>query len=125
MGISINPGSGPVDGATEEHATDNIKCLITDVAIDADWVRVPQHDSDGRFGYVLFHRETYHYNNRCCFVRMPGIPLSQVRFMDELNQDIWDFSRLYINESSWVWKFAISSVISALAEDSDEGEDKE
>jgi hypothetical protein len=40
---------------------------------------------------------------------MPGLPVEQVRYMGESGQNIWDFPRLYVDDSSWIWEFALSS----------------
>jgi len=37
---------------------------------------------------------------------MPGLPLDLVRYTGENGQNIWNFPRLYLDDSSWVWKFA-------------------
>ena len=103
MTIIINPGSGPVDNATEEHAIENIKHFIADCGVKGiQWVRIPSADyGEGRFAFLL-------WLECCCHeIQMPGIPLERVRFMDEKNQNIWDFPRLYVDGSSWVWNFAL------------------
>ena len=103
MSIIINPGSGPVAEATEENATENMKHYITDCS-DYDWkfIRIPSEDyGEGRYAYLVWA------DNKCHEIQMPGLALSQVRFMNEDNQDIWDFPRLYVDGDSWVWAFAL------------------
>lgn len=39
-------------------------------------------------------------------VDMPSLSLEKIRYMGEKTQNIWDFPRLYVNGSSWVWKYA-------------------
>lgn len=103
MNVYINPGSGPVEGAMEEDAIENMKKFIEDTGTEhLNCLRIPEEDAEGRFGFLLWK------GTRCHFVDMPGLPLSQVRYMDENGQDIWDYPRLYIDGSSWVWKFAIT-----------------
>ncbi len=106
----INPGTAPIEGATAGHAKQNIAQLILDVGFDPEQVEVAhyaEHDDSGRFFFVL------RYNDQTCEVEMPGLDLSQVRYLDK-EQNIWDFPRLYVNDESWVWKFAIGHIKSSL-----------
>jgi hypothetical protein len=41
-------------------------------------------------------------------IQMPGLPVERVRYMGETGQNIWDFPRLYVDDSSWIWQFALS-----------------
>jgi len=101
--IIINPGTGPVANATEEHALKNIKQFIEDTKVEGiKCVRVPEEDADGRFAFLLWR------GTRCHLVDMPGAPLEKVRYTDQRNQNIWDFPRLYVDGSSWVWIFAVN-----------------
>jgi hypothetical protein len=106
MTISINPGSGPVHGATEENATANIEAFAADLrAAELNVTSCTRNPSDddgeGRFGYLLT------IGQRPVEVQMPGLPLDQVRYVDSEGQDIWDFPRMYVDGSSWVWMFAV------------------
>jgi hypothetical protein len=104
MAMIINPGSGPVHNATFEHAEANIKHYITDCKLqDVQFVHLPDQDDDGRFAFLLFDQD----NTRCHTVEMPGIPLEKVRYMSNEGQNIWDFPRLYIDGSSWIWCFGM------------------
>ena len=47
-------------------------------------------------------------DERTIEIQMPGLPVDRVRFLDEDGQNIWDFPRLYVDDSSWVWKYALS-----------------
>ena len=106
INVIINPGSGPVENACEERAIDNIKHFITDCNIkDLNWIRIPEfdynkQDGDGRFAFLIWK------NGFCHEIQMPGIPLEQVRYMFS-DQNIWDYPRLYVDNSSWVWKYAL------------------
>lgn len=42
-------------------------------------------------------------------VRMPGLPLDQVRWLGDESGSIWNFTRLLIGEdgSSWIWALAL------------------
>lgn len=106
----ICPGTGPVEGATADHAKQNILQLIIDVGFELEQIEVahyPEHDDSGRFFFEL------KYNGRTCEIKMPGLDLSQVRYLSE-EQNIWDFPRLYVDGTSLVWKFAIGQVKSSL-----------
>lgn len=101
MQFIINPGIGPVDNATEQHATTNMEHFVTDCsAKNLKFVRLTYLDDRGRFGFLLY-RDT-----RCHTIEMPGLPLEKVRYMGP-EQDIWDFPRLYVDGSSWVWCYAL------------------
>ena len=112
--IWINPGTGPVSEATEKNARANLPQLVLDASLDPEQVkvtRIAEWDDDGRYGYELA------LEGRACEVLMPGLELERVRYIDEETQDIWDFPRLYINGSSWVWMFAIDLVRDSLLAD--------
>lgn len=108
MTIAINPGSGPVDGASEDHAVTNMRTFVKDVHDHTGNLflvaRKPDLDERGRYGFVL----TLPGSDESYEVEMPGLPLEQVRWWDEDSGSIWDFPRLYVDGSSWIWKFAIA-----------------
>lgn len=108
MSVIINPGSGPVDGATEDNAIDNIKHFIADLETAPDhWLRWPELDDDGRYGFMLWKSKNGWDKFHGHYVQMPGLPLDQVRYIGS-PQNIWHFPRLYVDGSSWVWAFALS-----------------
>ena len=101
----INPGSGPVLGADEENGIRNIVQFVKDCEDQSGitgiaWCRKPENDEDGRFGFLVYYEDVRHE------VDMPGLPLENVRYLNE-TQNIWHFPRLYVDGSSWVWKFAV------------------
>lgn len=106
----INPGTGPVENSKEEYANKNIEQLVKDVDLEnISTKRLPhkdynEEDNDGRFAYQLG------YNQRNVEVQMPGWPLEKVRFLGKENQDILDFLRLYVDDSSWIWKYAVNII---------------
>jgi len=108
MTIFINPGTGPVHEATVENAAINITVFADDLrsaglAVDS-CNRVPAADyGDGRFAFQLAMAD-----GRTIEIQMPGLPVDRVRFTGDDGQNIWDFPRLYVDDSSWVWKFALS-----------------
>ena len=103
MQVVINPGSGPVEGTTEENAIENIKHFIVDNGVErVKWVRIPEMDyGKGRYAFLLWK------DIHCSEIQMPGLPLEQVRYMRTDDQDIWHFPRLYVDGGSWVWHYAL------------------
>lgn len=103
LAIVINPGTEPVAEATEEYAIENMRHFVTDCKQDGlRFVRVPELDyGEGRFAFLLWRGE------RCHEIQMPGITLNAVRFTGDVGQSAWDFPRLYVDGSSWLWKFAV------------------
>jgi len=101
--VAINPGSGPVSDTSEADATENIKHFITDNNVDGvKFIRIPDNDyGEGRYAFLLWKE------NVCHEIQMPGIPLEKVRYMGNEDQNIWNFPRLYVDGSSWVWCYAI------------------
>lgn len=106
MSITINPGSGPIEGATLEQAKANMDAFAVDLRNAGLYVtgltRREHTDDAGRFGYTLTMGD-----GRKLEILMPGLPLDQVRYIDADGQDIWDFPRLYVDGDSWVWMFAV------------------
>lgn len=103
MKLVINPGTGPCVDANEQGAVENIRHFITDLALPkCKYVRIPSEDyGDGRFAFLLW------IERRCTEIQMPGLPLHRVRFMGLPGQDVWDFPRLYVDGSSWIWSIAL------------------
>ncbi|MGW0578330.1 hypothetical protein ACWD25_20695 [Streptomyces sp. NPDC002920] len=107
MTVFINPGSGPVAEATEAHAAINITVFADDLRAAGRGVdscnRIPNADyGDGRYAFELAMAD-----GRTMEIQMPGLPVERVRYLDEDSQNIWDFPRLYVDGSSWVWKYAL------------------
>lgn len=99
--IFINPGTGPVADATEVEARKNMCQLIIDAEITGARVRRKSKlDDRGRFGFRVV------YADQSWDIEMPGLPLERVRFQPGL--DPWQFPRLYVDGSSWLWEFAVS-----------------
>lgn len=104
--VSINPGSGDVKEGNEKNAIDNIKHFITDLGNKKiKFVRVPKEDDGGRFAFLIYDYSWGKTN--VCLILMPGLFLSDVRYIANENQNIWDFPRLYVDGSSFVWKYAL------------------
>lgn len=104
MPIIINPGTGPVFDATAESAAANIVAFIADLNVGPLAIRRDEAaDSGGRFGFVLTHE-----NGRKIAVDMPGLPIDRVRYVQAPDQNIWNFPRLYVDGSSWVWRYGVN-----------------
>lgn len=107
MSIGINPGSGPLAGATEESAVTNIAAFVDDLTtrgliIDEYRRRAEADYGDGRYAFLV-----YYADGTSVEVQMPGLPLDRVRWLKSEGQDIWQFPRLYVNDGSWIWYFAL------------------
>lgn len=101
--ILINPGSGSVNTGTWEQAYENIKQFIIDCEIPIH-IESTVFSPDG--GRYLFSIKADNYDWGAD-VQMPGLPLHQVRYMAKEGQNPYDFPRLYIGGSSWLWKYAL------------------
>lgn len=111
MTIIINPGSGPVQGATYENAVANTIEFAREVGAES-WSTTGNLAEDaGRWTFTLRR------GDESAEIEMPGLPLDRVRYVGAADQSIWDFPRLYVDGSSWVWKFALGVV---WREDEDE-----
>lgn len=121
MSLIINPGSGPVADTTEANARANLAPLIKDAGLDPAEVTIEggTDDGSGRYEYTLKLGE------RSVDVDMPGLPLDKVRYIDSATQNIWDFPRLYVDGSSWVWSFATGFVHDGLTGEGDYAEEGE
>lgn len=101
----INPGTGPTDKTREAYAVDNMKHYIIDLAVPCDFVRIPSKDyGKGRYAFLVWRK------TECHEIQMPGLPLDKVRFMNDPEQNILHFPRLYVDGSSWVWVYALSGL---------------
>ena len=99
----VNPGIWVVPNATEKHARQNMAQFIADCKCGGLWYeRTPNDDpGGGRFAFAL-HRHGYDHVFQ---IDMPGWPLEQVRCQS--GDNVWEFPRLYVDGSSWLWMFAL------------------
>jgi hypothetical protein len=115
--VFVNPGTGVVSGATEQHAIANIQAFIQD-CVNRDsaltgmaFFRTPETDyGDGRYGFDLL------WQDKTVEIQMPGWELERVRFTGAEGQNILNFPRLYVDGNSWAWKFAINCTVGAFTE---------
>lgn len=100
--LFINPGTEPVKKSSVKNAINNMVHLIADSKLKGiNCVRIPEKDyGEGRYAFLIWK------DRHCLEIQMPGLPLNKVRFMGD-GQNAWDFPRLYSDDSSWLWKFAI------------------
>lgn len=118
MNIVINPGSGPVNNAIEANAADNMTVFIGNLRDAGHDVGTFTRRPDADYGQGRYAFDIAMTDGRSIEIQMPGLPVDRIRYMAEDGQDIWDYSRLYVDGSSWVWKFALSVVARALGEGS-------
>lgn len=113
--IIINPGSGPVADATLDQARENMNTFVADLMAagheSAAWSRAlhmnASQDRNGRFSFSvhMVSNGIAHEHE----ISMPGVPLDRVRWLGEESGNIWDFPRLYVDGSSWIWAFALGA----------------
>lgn len=114
MSVIINPGTGPVQDATELNAQACMAMLIDDTqSMDNAkpilcYTRDRTLDRGGRFGFRVWT------NDKVATVEMPGLPEDRVRYRSLPGQNVFHFPRLYINGSSWLWGFAVDILYSYL-----------
>lgn len=115
MIVFVNPGSGAVLDATFENAKDNMNVFVQEAFPNGRvlFERVEGNDGEGRWCYVLRRK------NRKTIVEMPGCALDKVRFANVRSQSAWNYPRLYVDGSSWLWCFAVEAVRSALKRERD------
>jgi len=102
MKIIVDPGTWPILDALEIYAICNIQHFIVDLNIpNMKFVRIPNLDHEGRYGFLIYKNSCYHE------IQMPGLPLDCVRYMDKEHQNVWNFSRIYVDGGSWLWMFAL------------------
>lgn len=99
--VVINPGSGPVQRGSRDVSKANIEKFIEDLGVTGTYVFL-RECPDGRHDYKVFAKDESHE------VSMPAIPLENVRYVGSEGQNIWDFPRLYIDGSSWIWCYALN-----------------
>lgn len=105
MSIFINPGAGNIEeNLGFEQAYKNILQFIADCEVPLLVIESEHTPSDdGRYKFTL---ELEILGTVKFEVNMPPLSLEKVRYIGEENQNIWDYPRLYVDGSSWVWKYA-------------------
>lgn len=105
--VMVNPGSGPVDGATLDHARLNMKVFLQESpAKNLKMRRYAKADREGRFGFRVYQKG----RRRPIEVGMPGLPLAEVRYMPEPDarfEDRYAFPRLAVDVGMEFWDIAL------------------
>jgi hypothetical protein len=60
-------------------------------------------------------------DQRTVLIEMPGLPLDEVRYVDDDEQNIWDFPRLYVDGGSVVWCYAVKQASRMLSGEDEDG----
>lgn len=126
--IIVNPGAGPIDEpASPEAAAHNVDALLDDLrALGYTATAEPligtladteealamggtrySTTHDGRFPFRVTVNGYRH------LVEMPGLALERVRFLGEPDQDVFAFPRLFVDGSSWLWRYAVPILVEA------------
>ena len=112
FGVIINPGTEACQDTKEKNAIENIKQFIQDCEVlGLKWKRKKKLDyGDGRYAFIVKKtRKFFSITSKTIKweIQMPGLPLKKVRYLGNPDQNIWNYPRLYVDGSSWVWKYAI------------------
>lgn len=111
MSLILNPGAGDVPGPTSYHnAALNMNAFMDDLRKAHGYTGMGVVPSDrqklsGRWSFLV-KAAVPGAPLKQWEVDMPGLPLDQVRYTGP-PQNPFDFPRLYIDGSSWLWKFAV------------------
>ena len=122
--LIINPGTEPVEGATLEHALANMEQLKRDAQLFDDVLQkhLSEKDAGGRYSFVLVLPAGAGFGgSRAVTIDMPGLPLEQVRYLAQPDQDVWDYPRLYIEGSSFLWIYVVGQLNIALMQEQECG----
>lgn len=103
--VVLNPGTWDIEDSCVEGARINMNQLVIDCNFHLTDVTIHEIQGGHRGGRFRFSVSRIGYNG--VIIDMPGCKLDSVRYMGFDYQDIWDFPRLYIDGSSYVWKYVI------------------
>lgn len=97
----INPGSGPVINSRKRQADAACRAIIRDAGLDGVRFELANEERqyEGRYIYWFIKGKMR------VEVMMPGVTLKVLR------GDLLHAPRLYIDGSSWFWKFAVGILI--------------
>lgn len=111
--IVINPGTEPIAETSPVWAEANMKVFLEECGFpEAAYCLLPDDTLWGRYGFLV------KWGQYQTIVHMPGIELEYVRFLGE-GQNAWNYPRLYVDYSSWLWCFAVSIVRMILSGEGD------
>lgn len=102
----INPGSEPVENATEEHAAANMVEFVAEFQergghLAGDPIRTTDLDEGGRFGWLLPL-----VGGGASEILMPGVELTRLR--DDLTAQA---PCVRVNGLMWWWRDAVGSAV--------------
>lgn len=110
--LIINPGTEPVDGATEDNARTAVRLLVEDIAAtgaDTAWTDETMTDQGGgRWSTTIT------VGGRPHEIEMPGCDPACTR-----EGRPWYSPRLYVDGSSWLWPYALDVLLSSDETDED------
>lgn len=109
MSIIISPGA---DWVVPEHSPEAAAANVVEFvrqleARDHAVTHAPVVGPDSFDGQCRY-RFTVTVDGKPHEVDMPGLALEEVAFTGAEGQSIWDFPRLYVDGSSWIWKYALN-----------------
>jgi hypothetical protein len=109
--VLMNPGTGPVGGqSTARDARRNIGAFCRELGLGNPRVRIERSpsgdDGKGRYDFII------HRGIRSVSVEMPGLSLDRVAL--RAGDNAWNFPRLYVDGSSWLWPYALNCAREAL-----------
>lgn len=86
-------------------AYENVQKFMKDCEIELHIAKaefIP--DEKKRYTFILESNEVDNYTLK---ITMPSLSLDKVRYTEEKNQDVYNYHRILINDSSWLWKYAL------------------
>jgi hypothetical protein len=98
--IIINPGTFNTPKGDRSQSEHNIKEFIKQLGVDAEYKFI-EDCSNGRHSYKIWN------DNHSHIVDMPAIPLKDIIYKSGEKRSIFEFPRLYVDGSSWLWEFAL------------------
>lgn len=107
MSIVINPGTGPLnpDGVSRDKAVTAFRKFKEDLesaGVKSEMGEVSTGDVHGYWTAFFAVDDRQHE------VEIPGLPLDKIRCGP--NDDPWQFQRIYIDGSSWLWDIAVTVI---------------
>ena len=101
----VDLGEGSISRGTEANAASNMTQFVEDcTARGLQFERVHDKDlGDGRYSFRIYQ------GTRSQLVRMPGLPLEQVRCVGSVDPS--GYPRLYLDGNSYWWRYAVMLVM--------------
>lgn len=106
----INVRTGPADGGPEGDAEANVAVFVTDLRERGVEVLKVERNRSIDDGERLYGFDLVLSNGETIKLEMPGLPIQDVRYIRLPGQDPNTFPRLYVDNSSWLWFFALETI---------------